>query len=395
MDSQKIVDIPRLIYKKITGNSTSDEDLVLNEWRNSAPAYEALFQKYADNNYLSEGYELYKMIDPTRPAVDMKERIAREQRATKKIMWRRLSSVAAVLLLLLTCVWSIYYFRGRNEPVSTTAMAVIQHGEAKALLTLEDGKTVELNAAQQKIVEDDRLVTKVENGNLTYQARKNIGGKLVYNNLYVPRGGEFKVILDDGTEVWLNSDSRLKYPVAFVGKERRVFLEGEAYFRVTSDKQKPFFVESANQEVKVLGTEFNIAAYKEDDAVYTTLAEGLVSLHASGKAGAEVNLTPGYQAVFSKQTQNIRVEQVDVDEMVSWRTGMFVFENQMLEQIMQKLARWYNFTYSIEGEAIKKVQFKGKVPRYGDFKDVLLIIEKSGGLTVQVTGNNITIKEKK
>ena len=214
------------------------------------------------------------------------------------------------------------------------------------------------------------------------------------NSLATPRGGEFKVTLEDGTEVWLNADTRLRYPENFEGAERRVELEGEAYFKVAKNEDKPFYVVSGGQEVRVYGTEFNINGYAEDTAIRTTLVEGSISLRPIGGNGSELMLTPGSQAVFDKHESRARVQQVDTEVVTSWRSGTFVFEDQTMEQIMQTLSRWYDFLYEFSDPQLASTVFMGSIPRYGSFAEVAQIFEKMGGIRLRQKADKVIISER-
>lgn len=206
-------------------------------------------------------------------------------------------------------------------------------------------------------------------GVLTYEnARKEEVRpmEVMYNTLEVPRGGEYDLVLEDGTRVWLNADSRLKYPVVFPGSERRVMLEGEAYFEVARDTNRPFLVETGVQSLRVLGTAFNVCAYPDEPDIYTTLVHGSVALSTGGQ-GHECVLVPGEQAVCHVHNGSFTVGKVDVSQVAAWKKGLFVFENQNLEQIMLKLARWYNVTVFFRNEAAKTIEFRGNLPKYSNF----------------------------
>ena len=208
--------------------------------------------------------------------------------------------------------------------------------------------------------------------------------------LDIPKGGEFKIVLDDSTEVWLNSESKLIYPEKFSDKERRVIVKGEAYFKVAHESNRPFRVETDGQVVTVHGTEFNVKSYKEDKNVLTTLVEGSISLSKANGSG-EVMLRPGHQSQFSKQDASTTVRTVNAEMVTSWRYGKFVFENQTLEEIMQELSRWYNFEYEFSNNDLKQIEFMGSIPRYSQFDTALTILEKSGGIHFKRQGNKLRI----
>ena len=206
-----------------------------------------------------------------------------------------------------------------------------------------------------------------------------------------PRGGEFKVQLEDGTEVWLNSSSKLYYPKTFSGDVRKVRIEGEAYFAVATDSLRPFYVETENQLVRVYGTSFNIRYYPEESEVYTTLEKGRVSLQRADDLGGELFLTPGHQSVFAISDMKVRVRPVNTDVVTSWRKGRFVFEHQTLLRIMQDLSRWYDFDYEIADASLGKEEFMGSIPRYSDFTTAISILEKCGGIRFTVADGKVIV----
>jgi ferric-dicitrate binding protein FerR (iron transport regulator) len=214
------------------------------------------------------------------------------------------------------------------------------------------------------------------------------------NNLATPRGGEFKVTLEDGTEVWLNAETTLRYPDTFDGNERRVEVSGEAYFKVAHDSSKPFYVVSGKQEVRVYGTEFNIHAYPDEADIYTSLVTGSISLKPVVGNGSELMLTPGHQAVFSNADASAKVRTVDTDIVTSWRSGTFVFEGQNLDQIMKTLSRWYNFEYEFTDRSLAHTEFMGSIPRYGNFGEVIEIFNRMGGISLHQYGHKVIVSPK-
>ena len=212
--------------------------------------------------------------------------------------------------------------------------------------------------------------------------------------LTTPRGGEFRVVLEDGTEVWLNAESRLSYPEVFDGKERRVQIEGEAYFKVAKNEEKPFIVNSGGQEIRVYGTEFNVHAYSDEADVYTTLVKGSISLRPVNGNQSELMLTPGKQAIFDKAEETARVVNVDTEVVTSWRSGVIVFEDQTMEQIMRTLSRWYDFDYEFLDRQTAETVFMGSIPKYGTFDEVCDIFHKLGGIRLHQQGRKVIISAK-
>ena len=215
--------------------------------------------------------------------------------------------------------------------------------------------------------------------------------KWQYNTLEVPRGAEYELILADGTHVWLNADTRLRYPTCFNTDERRVYLEGEAYFQVTKDTAHPFRVESEAQVVEVLGTQFNVYAYGHEERTYTTLVEGKVAVTASA-SGQHVQLMPGQQASLGRQGGEIVVGEVNIQQVVDWKNGMFVFDDLSLEAILRKVARWYDVEVFYRNQQAKAIVFKGNLPRYGELPELLKVLENSSEVHFSLKGNTLIVE---
>ena len=299
-------------------------------------------------------------------------------------------------MLLLVGMGGYLYYNNKvelkNDPIETpvaTAEPEITHGTTHALLTLANGETIALGPDQT--VNARLLAEAVESGE---ESSETGLGETDEKVLTTPRGSEFKVVLEDGTEVWLNADSQLRYPDEFEGAERRVRVSGEAYFKVAKDEQRPFYVETAGQLIRVTGTEFNVNAYADDQQVLTTLVSGGITTRLLNGNGGELVLTPGHQTVMQMGGDRITVRSVDTDIVTSWTRGKFVFENQTLEQMMRTLSRWYDFEYEFSDDQSRQTVFMGSMPRYGDFSEVLDILEKSGGLKFRQRGRMITISKK-
>lgn len=382
--------IPPLILKCIAGQISDEEMRQLNEWARENEANKKLLERLTDNNYLLREIQRRKAINTTRPLSDMKARIEREYGNRKSVRknynkkFRTVMTSAAMILIIIGVI--SYVFRGgrnyhENNDNNIIKTENVSHGTTQAILTLENGKSIALGADSTSNV---IAMAKAE--------EENDDGDAMMMNLTTPRGGEFKVTLEDGTEVWLNAQSQLRYPDTFEGNERKVQLEGEAYFKVAKNTEKPFIVECAGQIVRVTGTEFNINSYNEDPNVYTTLVSGGIALKPMKGCSGELILRPGHQAVFDKTDEHAKVRTVDTTVVTSWRSGSFVFENQTLEQIMTTLSRWYDFSYEFNDASLKKIVFMGSVPRYGEFTDVLRILEMSGNIKFILNGKKLEIE---
>jgi ferric-dicitrate binding protein FerR (iron transport regulator) len=287
---------------------------------------------------------------------------------------------------------SVYFLKTPSKKVSiaiSTQKSVndVMPGGNKAMLQLADGTLVTLSdslsgfqASQQNV----KLV--IKNGEISY-ASKGTSQENLFNKVITPRGGQYKLRLNDGTQIWLNAASSIRYPVAFVGNTRVVELTGEAYFDVAHDPQHPFIVKlSDNKQVRAIGTSFNINAYGDDNNDVATLIRGSVKVESGNN---ERLLVPGQQAKFLADDKLLLSNQVDVDEIVAWKNGQFVFNALTVKSIMVQLARWYELEVVYSGK-ISQETFSGIVSRNSNLSEVLKIME-AGGLRFKIDGKIIYV----
>ena len=315
----------------------------------------------------------------------MEKRVQLQRKKEVRLRVLRWGAVAAVFVVAVFS--SLYLFKRETEEPVKEQVAIVLMKPQRPVLRLDDGTTMLLDSLKGDFEEAGILVKKTGESTLSYSA-ENLPqqAQLAYNTIEVPKGAEFDLILSDGTRVWLNADSKLKYPVTFGNDKREVELEGEGYFKVTKDERKPVRVVVKKQTVVVLGTEFNVDAYPGEKNIYTTLVSGKVKVDADGQT---VILDPGMQSVVNDEKMYTR--KVNVAEVISWRNGMFVLENHTLEEIMSKLARWYDFTVFYQNASLKEATFKGKIPRYASFESVLDILEKTGEVKFNVKNQSVTV----
>lgn len=322
---------------------------------------------------------VHGLSDPVRMEA-VRQSIMAGKSAKKSPLIRKIRPYAIAAALIAFAATGLIYFL---QPASTQLGAVnektAEHvipGSNKAVLTLADGTQITLDSAGNGAIasQGNVQVIKLDSGQLAYSAaQEGSEGEIKYNTLVTPRGGQFRITLPDGSKVWLNAASSLRYPTAFNGKEREVQLMGEAYFEVARNPALPFKVTVKGMTVQVLGTHFNIMAYQDEMNIQTTLLEGAVKVHNGTQA---VQLKPGQQARLNT-TGNMSVnENVDVEEVIAWKNGYFHFSHESLEGVMRQIGRWYDTEIAYEGN-IPDREFGGKIERASDIKDVLKILELS------------------
>lgn len=271
------------------------------------------------------------------------------------------------------------------------AKSVMQPGTSKAILMMADGKEVVLEQGQNlNILLNERVRVATSSQGIVYEERGKGMVTEEYNKLTTPIGGEYSLVLSDGTKVFLNADSELKYPVEFSDGKRIVDLKGEAYFEVHKDSLRPFIVRMNGAEVTVLGTSFNVNTYGDDGQIYTTLVNGSVRV-SSMKNKQEEILKPGMQSVMNVQSGLLTVRKVDVEPYVAWREGRFVFRAMTLDLIMCQLQRWYDFEVFYQNSELKDYEFRGVIKRDMDLDKVLSVIKATTNVDFEVKGKVITI----
>ncbi|MGM1430194.1 FecR domain-containing protein [Sphingobacterium lactis] len=312
------------------------------------------------------------------------ERIAQAANRKQKNSWPlgNLMRYAAVFIGLVLLAGSIWFWKSEN---TTDGSELVQHapdilpGGDKALLTLADGSVISLSDAQNGTIatQGGIRIEKDAEGNIRYLVdRKNQTSTLAMNTVATPNGGQYRITLPDGSQAWLNAASSLTYPVHFSKNERRVKMTGEVYFEIAKLKQTngkdnvPFFVETDKQEIKVLGTQFNVNAYENEPFIQTTLVEGSVQVTAS-KTGKQVRLQPGQQAILNGQ---LRVETADIQQQLAWKNGDFIFREENLQQVLRQVARWYNIEI-ICPDHLGQLRLNGMISRSKPLSTVIDMIE--------------------
>jgi len=313
--------------------------------------------------------------------------------------YRSLIRIAAVLLLLLSV--GIYFFPFGNKPVAISGVAEIQPGGNKAFLTLANGEKISLTDADNGALTDQAgiKISKTAEGQLIYTACASCAtgtGKTAFNTIETPRGGQYQVRLPDGTRVWLNSSSKLVYSILLnTQQERKVQLTGEAYFEVVKNDHRPFIVQTRMQELKVLGTHFNINSYIEEPYVRTTLLEGRVQVSLMEKAASQspkesVILKPGEQSLIAGK--EIKVEKVNAGNTVDWINGYFVFNKESLESIMRKISRWYDVDVIYQNESARQQLFSGTVSRFKNISELLEKLELTGPVKFTIKDKQVKVE---
>lgn len=383
--------IQLLIEKYQSGTASEEELRQLNEWYHSFDDTEV---EVASEN-TDEEEQLNKRI---------KARVLQTIRQGKKIGRRPLLQSAAVAAVLFALAAGLYFLS--NSKASSHKIVAI-HGEKpaeqtqikpggnKAILTLANGSTIVLDTASKGLLNETSgvKVQKLESGLVAYsiQGRQiTENNAAFYNTITTPRGGQYQVTLSDGTRVWLNAASSIRFPIAFFGDERKVEITGEAYFEVAKNKNKPFRVLAAGSEVEVLGTHFNVNAYTDEPYVRTTLLEGLVKVStSSSKNQSSKFIHPGQEASVSR-VGGIKVnDHADVEEAVAWKNGRFQFRSTDVRAILRQLSRWYDVDVVYKGNV--NLHFTGQLSRSESVTEIFKKLQLTGEVHFKTEGKTIIV----
>ncbi|MGX5691183.1 FecR family protein [Arcticibacter tournemirensis] len=399
MDKKAFLQIADKISK---GIASEDEVALFNSYYN-------LFQE--DGQAWEVQAEEERIGEEIRTKIDEAIKV-QEERPVRSFTFAY-TKVAAAIALLVVSAGLLYIIKQDRKGAMLAEKTEVQYkndvnpGGNKAVLTLADGSSIMLDESEngRLATQGDMAINKTGNGKIVYRNAKagdaKGTGSMAYNIITVPRGGSYRLTLPDGTEVWLNASSSLKFPVSFDRNERLVELKGEAYFEVThkqkaeSGEQKaervPFVVKSDGQIVEVLGTHFNISAYGDEASIKTTLLEGRVRVTAGSKQSPKDSqlLKPGQQAELPSAQRTIIVNEVDIEEVVAWKNGMFQFNNSDLRSIMNELERWYDIEVDTKGMPEKR--FNGIIPRNVKLSQVLDMMEKTSGLKFKIEGRRVSM----
>ena len=382
------LEIARMIAEELTETIDEKDRIELARWLEEDVRHRVEYEKISES--LGVENDAWKEQEKGRLLIDTRWRMVKSRTIRKKKRWMTWSRYAAAILVPL-CIGVIWFMnKDEGREVKTVVVAEIEHGSAKARLELADGRKVNLDqetCLQLEEVDGTKILT--TDNMVKYAGRDSLAAcsmEMKYNTLIVPRGGEFALELMDGTRVWLNAESKLRYPVNFVGNERRVEMAGEVYFEVAKNEEKPFIVTVNGVDICVLGTSFNVSAYQE--RVITTLVEGRVRLT---RGNEHVVLAPNEQAVWSGDGFDVR--QVDARNYVLWKEGIFYFEDVDLETILDDMSRWYNVNIFYVNPALKVKKFSVEIKRYENINEILRRIEQTKRVKFEIKDRTINVYE--
>lgn len=375
-------DTERLIYDFLSGNLDRSEAEELKQWLEADEKNQKYFRELKK--------DFLKMRWGIRSRLLTGDLGQLQQTIRQRGRFRRIRNVAAAVVLLLGIGGGWLLFR---QPFTDKSVVAVNHkpilpGKAQAVLVLSTGERILLDSSNREVKERDGVSIQVTaEGSMTYQSdNPENQTEDLFNQVIIPRGGEYMMQLADGTRVWLNAATEFRYPLAFRGEQRKVYLKGEAYFEVSKDSLHPFIVMADDIQVKVYGTCFNVNNYDEGK-VQTVLVEGAVGMR---KQDREVRLKPGQKG--ESGGEGIKISEVDPYAYVAWKEGNFVFENERLEEVMDKLARWYDIEVFYTHESSRNIRLSGDMKRYKDIQSLLYYFEQISEVKFEIKGRGVIVK---
>ena len=379
-------DIQHLIISSLEGTASEEELLVLQKWLEESEQHFLLFHAYRQDWIQAGCVQRYQTEEAWKK---VEHRLFHRMSVKHLFLWTRIAGYAALVVLMIA-VGYVFMRRDQDKNRAYVVEGNIEPGGKKAILVLGSDEKVVLGDEAEETLLAGNTTVKKEGNTLVYDRQKNGEGEEEYNRLITPRGGEYAVVLADGTKVWVNAESELRYPVQFSGTERKVYLKGEAYFAVTKQVTKPFIVCLDQAEITVLGTEFNVRNY-ENEAIATTLVKGSLSVTDNSNI-SECRLRPGQQAVLEKG--GITVREVEPIHFVAWKDGFFVYQDKKLDDILNELARWYDFTFSYRNNELKDLVLTAKLKKFDRVDRIFRILTETGKLGFTTQGKEVIVYEK-
>jgi ferric-dicitrate binding protein FerR (iron transport regulator) len=378
-----------LLYRKSTGESLPEkEQREFDIWYRESEEHRLYYSRFCAQQEKIEIREC-SSVNVQERLIGLKLRV----RAKHRLRWYRWSGVAAAVLIVSIVGW---LFLPGQDTSDVSIFTQSKPGKAAVVLQLGHGEQIVLDSTcMMRAIGKDGAGMRVRAGILEYDSSTVTQKEIVYNELRVPPSGEYAVVLADGTKIYLNSASTLRYPVVFPDNERRVELSGEAYF-VVSAGMRPFVVETKTEEVKVFGTEFNVMAYADEEVSQTTLVKGSVGVLVKGSdSGRFQKIVPSEQFVLNQRTKETTIIKIDVFSQVAWKEGLFVSRNDDLGSILRKLARWYEVEFVYLDPGLREKRFFGIMKRQASLQKVLEVIAEAGDVQFNVNGRTVTVSEGK
>lgn len=396
------LELDSLLKKYRLGKLSDEEEQQLRSFLDTEEAPELLsevWDKSFDALAMEESSEskegtFRRVMSDERLTVQQNNTVSGVQSLSAKRQWIVIAAASIALAVLAGSIWSFVRQQSDRTEMFADNSQGINPGSDRARIVFDDGSFIELDKLQEDTVLLDKSlqIFKREDGTISYAYKGEVPEQtLIYNTIVTPNGGEYSLVLPDGSQVWVNAASQLRYPLTFAADSREVELEGEAFFEVKQQirdgSRVPFIVHTGDQRLEVLGTSFNINSYSKN--ITTTLVEGSVALTYPHTETVQY-LKPSQQSSYSKFDQKLQVTAIDPHYATAWRTGSFAFDNASIYDVMDDVARWYDIEVQYEGD-LSDVRYNGTISRFENFKQLLQIIEWTDLVTFNVEGRRVIV----
>ena len=368
--------IADLIIAELTGKIDDAGRNELENWKHESPEHLRLYNLYQSPDFIARKFEFIKEYSAIEAYQEFAGRVKQAKRQKRTLVLYRY--VAAVVLLFV--LGGSFYFFHDVKDESISFVQKIQPGSYKAILTEPDGTKIDIS--------DTTFLAFIQKEAISRKSEDEVT-EVLYHTITIPRGGEYDLLLSDGSRLRMNSESEVRVPVTFEKGQREVFMKGEIYFDIVRDSLAPFVVHTRQGDIRVLGTSFNVRDYQDEDFLETTLVNGKVAFEREGNYSY---LKPGEQLRLNKEDGKTTVETVDVLLYCSWKDGRFVFEKQRLEVIMNTIARWYNIEVFYESSSVKDILFTGNIKRYSDLDQVVNMLKLINKIDIDIKDRNVFVR---
>lgn len=386
--------ISRIIAKSIKKEANLEEQEELYDWLNKSKENIQFYEKVSSKTFIDNKKKQRDSIDWEEDCYKFISMMSKRRRRIRRLSIIKYASI--FIILLVSSIYLNYVNNNKNTHHISSRIKIVQN-EPKVILTLSEGQQIDLTNKIDTIREFEKGASiSIGDKELVYNKNmfelNTIRQDVVYNTLQLPNSETYQLILSDGTKVWINANSKLKYPASFNNNERKVYLEGEAYFDVYEDKKRPFIVDLGYASVKVLGTEFNVRAYDDEKEISAVLVNGSVQLYST-KHKKDILLKPGERSSLT-YAGVLKTENVNTYNYTAWKDGRFVFENKSIEEILEHISSWYDVNILYLDENCKKIRFSGDLEKKISLQKILQIMESSERVEFHIENNTVSVRSK-
>lgn len=383
----KSEEIYQIIFSVLDNEATEEERFLFSEWLKASEANQMAYERLKSLHQEMVRTPKAKIYDVEQAWQNINQRIEAKEQTLWFPVWARYAAMAAIIV----SIGIFFSLKGHHAPVISE---VNMEEFLEPTLLLDNGERIALTEESFAIEENYVVIKNDAENQLVYESKEEVDEEVIQSNrLVIPKGRTYQLLLADGTRIWLNSETELVYPTQFIDGKREVTLVGEAFFEVAKDKDKPFVVKANGVDVEVLGTSFNISCYTVDETTSTTLVEGSVTI--TPPDGETREITPSEQFIYNRKNNSTDVQVVNTELFTSWINGKYIFKKTKLEDIFNKLQRWYDFSVEYEEESIKNCRYSIEVDRNTDIDQFLEVISHTSKIKLERINQTIYVKKEK